>query len=145
MITVHSPKYGVQDTKGLGVIWGLYPTLYNEKNTIHIDDLARNFLMNPKNVPIATSSSSFLTSSSFYLPLAPLLDLSSFSFSFFQGLKIKPFRQAPLHRATDRVLKKLAKYLVAIAPVDDLRTLNHNEWESYLRRRKRARTSKGEE
>eukprot|EP01102_Stenamoeba_stenopodia_P021975 TRINITY_DN8995_c0_g1_i1.p1 TRINITY_DN8995_c0_g1~~TRINITY_DN8995_c0_g1_i1.p1 ORF type:complete len:351 (+),score=96.42 TRINITY_DN8995_c0_g1_i1:44-1054(+) len=101
MITVHSQKYGVLDTKGLGVIWGKYKQI-TEKNTIHIDDLSRNFLMNPKN-----------------------------------GLKIEPFRQAPLNRATDRVLKKLGKYLCLIADVEDLRTLDHKAWHSYLRKRKR--------
>ena len=35
-------------TKPLGVIWGKYGQ-YSEKNSIIIDDLRRNFLMNPKN------------------------------------------------------------------------------------------------
>ncbi|ETO30689.1 ubiquitin-like domain-containing CTD phosphatase 1 [Reticulomyxa filosa] len=33
--------------KPLELIWRKYPAYYNEFNTIHIDDLARNFAMNP--------------------------------------------------------------------------------------------------
>jgi len=49
MITVHTPHYGVIDTKPLGVIWGKYPEFYSSENTIMFDDLRRNFLMNPQN------------------------------------------------------------------------------------------------
>jgi len=49
MITVHTPHYGVIDTKPLGVIWGKYPEFYSADNTIMFDDLRRNFLMNPQN------------------------------------------------------------------------------------------------
>ncbi|KAL4707049.1 hypothetical protein ACJJTC_014328 [Scirpophaga incertulas] len=47
MITVHTAKYGTIDVKPLGVIWGKYPQ-YSSKNTIMLDDIRRNFLMNPK-------------------------------------------------------------------------------------------------
>ncbi|ELR24966.1 NLI interacting factor domain containing protein [Acanthamoeba castellanii str. Neff] len=39
----------VFDTKGLAVIWGKFPEYYSAKNTIHFDDLRRNFIMNPQN------------------------------------------------------------------------------------------------
>lgn len=48
MITVHTPKYGVVDTKPLGVVWGKFPEFYSPSNTIMFDDLRRNFLMNPQ-------------------------------------------------------------------------------------------------
>lgn len=47
MITVHSQKYGVIEVKPLGVIWGKFPQ-YSNKNTIMMDDLRRNFIMNPQ-------------------------------------------------------------------------------------------------
>ena len=47
MITLDTEKYGIMETKPLGVIWGKY-TQYSAKNTIMFDDLRRNFLMNPK-------------------------------------------------------------------------------------------------
>ncbi|CAL8085969.1 unnamed protein product [Orchesella dallaii] len=47
MISIHMPKYGVVNVKPLGVIWGQFPQ-YSAKNTIMIDDLRRNFLMNPQ-------------------------------------------------------------------------------------------------
>jgi len=37
------------NVKPLGVLWGLYPTHYTRANTIMLDDLSRNFLMNPPN------------------------------------------------------------------------------------------------
>ncbi|XP_075263852.1 ubiquitin-like domain-containing CTD phosphatase 1 [Convolutriloba macropyga] len=49
MITVETKKYGLIETKPLGVIWGKYPHLFSEKNSLLIDDLKRNFLMSPKN------------------------------------------------------------------------------------------------
>lgn len=48
MITLHTERYGIMETKPLGVIWGKYPKFYSAKNTIMFDDLRRNFLMNPK-------------------------------------------------------------------------------------------------
>lgn len=48
MITVHTEKYGISDTKPLGVVWGKYPDFYSPQNTIMFDDLRRNFLMNPQ-------------------------------------------------------------------------------------------------
>ncbi|KRT79759.1 hypothetical protein AMK59_7136 [Oryctes borbonicus] len=48
MISVHTPKDGIMDVKPLGVIWGKFEQ-YNSKNTLMIDDIRRNFLMNPKN------------------------------------------------------------------------------------------------
>lgn len=42
-------KKAVFDTKGLAVIWGKFPEFYTPKNTIHFDDLKRNFIMNPQN------------------------------------------------------------------------------------------------
>lgn len=47
--TVEAPKYGVLNTKALAVIWGKWPELYGPHNTLMIDDLRRNFVMNPHN------------------------------------------------------------------------------------------------
>jgi ubiquitin-like domain-containing CTD phosphatase 1 len=48
MITVDTPTYGVIEVKPLGVIWGRFPQ-WNQTNTIMVDDLRRNFIMNPQN------------------------------------------------------------------------------------------------
>ncbi|XP_002734938.1 ubiquitin-like domain-containing CTD phosphatase 1 [Saccoglossus kowalevskii] len=48
MISVYTPKYGVVETKPLGVIWGKFEE-YSSNNTIMFDDIRRNFLMNPQN------------------------------------------------------------------------------------------------
>jgi ubiquitin-like domain-containing CTD phosphatase 1 len=48
MITVDTPTYGVIQVKPLGVIWGRFPQ-WSQTNTIMVDDLRRNFIMNPQN------------------------------------------------------------------------------------------------
>lgn len=53
------------------------------------------------------------------------------------GLKIRPFRQAHLNRATDRELLLLSKYLTDIAEhAPDFSALNHRHWERYKPARK---------
>ncbi|KAK2663638.1 hypothetical protein Ddye_002212 [Dipteronia dyeriana] len=47
------------------------------------------------------------------------------------GLTIKPFRKAHANRDSDQELVKLTQYLLAIAELDDLSTLNHNSWEFF--------------
>lgn len=47
------------------------------------------------------------------------------------GLIIKPFRKAHSSRDSDQELVKLTQYLLAIAELDDLSTLDHNYWESF--------------
>jgi ubiquitin-like domain-containing CTD phosphatase 1 len=49
MITVHHDKRGVVNIKPLKVIWDKFPQHYSTLNTIHFDDIRRNFLMNPRN------------------------------------------------------------------------------------------------
>jgi len=51
MFTVKSKRKGVMvehTVKALGIIWSKYPQ-FHSKNTIHVDDLSRNFAMNAQN------------------------------------------------------------------------------------------------
>eukprot|EP00850_Spirogloea_muscicola_P008781 SM000047S16920 [mRNA] locus=s47:790912:793248:- [translate_table: standard] len=48
------------------------------------------------------------------------------------GLVIRPFRKAHLHRHTDNELVHLTHYLLAIAPLEDLSELDHTRWEHHL-------------
>lgn len=48
-ISVEAPKYGLVNTKPLGLIWGRFAEHYNPSNTIIVDDCRQNFLMNPQN------------------------------------------------------------------------------------------------
>ncbi|CAH1404967.1 unnamed protein product [Nezara viridula] len=63
------------------------------------------------------------------------------------GLKIKAFKQAHINRSTDRELPRLARYLEAIASLEDLSQLNHKHWERFLsqRRRKERKKRRGEQ
>ncbi|GAA6058687.1 hypothetical protein JCM10212_003375 [Sporobolomyces blumeae] len=52
MFSVYSERKGKpfkHEVKALGIIWSKFPEYYNAKNTVHLDDLSRNFAMNPKN------------------------------------------------------------------------------------------------
>ena len=40
---------GLFDCKPLGFIWAKFPGQYTEANTIMMDDLRRNYVMNPQN------------------------------------------------------------------------------------------------
>mmetsp|Transcript_24725 Transcript_24725/g.82939 ORF Transcript_24725/g.82939 Transcript_24725/m.82939 type:complete len:327 (+) Transcript_24725:153-1133(+) len=48
MVTVATEKYGVLNVKPLAVIWGQFEGRYSPRNTVHVDDLSRNFTLNPQ-------------------------------------------------------------------------------------------------
>ena len=49
MVTVEHAAYGLVDVKPLPVLWGLYPQAgHSARSTLMIDDLRRNFLLNPR-------------------------------------------------------------------------------------------------
>lgn len=47
------------------------------------------------------------------------------------GLTIKPFRKAHANRSNDEELRKLTRYLLAIADLEDISRLDHDNWESF--------------
>ncbi|XP_074275034.1 ubiquitin-like domain-containing CTD phosphatase [Silene latifolia] len=47
------------------------------------------------------------------------------------GLTIRPFRKAHANRESDQELVKLTQYLLTIAELEDISTLDHHSWESY--------------
>jgi ubiquitin-like domain-containing CTD phosphatase 1 len=85
-------KLTSHSVKPLQLIWRKYP-MFSEKNTIHVDDLSRNFVMNLKN-----------------------------------GLKIKAYRYSAQAAREDRELYFCAKYITAIASLDDLSKKDHTNW-----------------
>ena len=108
MIPVTVPPHTF-DCKPLAVIWGKFPAFYNEKNTIMVDDLRQNFVLNPQS-----------------------------------GLRCRAYCKSHLAEVVqgDKELKNIGIYLRLIASLDDLSTLNHREWEQYIRsERKRGRDS----
>ncbi|PON58159.1 Ubiquitin domain containing protein [Trema orientale] len=58
------------------------------------------------------------------------------------GLTIKPFKKAHSSRESDQELVKLTEYLLAIAELDDLGTLDHSNWQLFnedsVKRRRHA-------
>ncbi|KAF4359504.1 hypothetical protein G4B88_020302 [Cannabis sativa] len=58
------------------------------------------------------------------------------------GLTIKPFKRAHSSRESDQELVRLTEYLLAIAELDDLSTLDHSKWQYFnedgVKRRRHA-------
>lgn len=46
MLTVHSPHYGVYNCKPLAYVWAKFQGVYTEDNTLMVDDLRRNYVLN---------------------------------------------------------------------------------------------------
>ncbi|KAL4857255.1 Ubiquitin-like domain-containing CTD phosphatase 1 [Chlorella vulgaris] len=46
MLTVQHPKYGLFDCKPLAFLWAKFPEHYGPHNTIMLDDLRRNYVLN---------------------------------------------------------------------------------------------------
>ncbi|GAW00231.1 HAD subfamily IIID h [Lentinula edodes] len=101
MFTVFTERDGQEwqhSVKALQIIWNHFPQ-FNATNTVHVDDLGRNFALNPQ-----------------------------------CGLKIHAFKNAHTPEAqADRELDKLARYMVHIAPLSDLRSLSHANWKTVLK------------
>jgi len=55
------------------------------------------------------------------------------------GLKIRPFKNALQTGSQDKELKKLSRYLRAIADMSDFTQLDHRHWEKWLRNRRHPR------
>jgi ubiquitin-like domain-containing CTD phosphatase 1 len=49
MLTVPCAKRGTFDCKPLQVLWARFPGIYTPENTVMLDDLRRNFVLNPQN------------------------------------------------------------------------------------------------
>ncbi|BGP21677.1 hypothetical protein JCM10295v2_000552 [Rhodotorula toruloides] len=52
MFSIYSEREGTawkHEVKALGLIWAKFPGQYTAENTIHVDDLSRNFALQPKN------------------------------------------------------------------------------------------------
>ncbi|KAJ4833061.1 hypothetical protein Tsubulata_001033 [Turnera subulata] len=47
------------------------------------------------------------------------------------GLTIRPFKKAYANRDSDQELVKLTQYLLAIADIDDISSLDHSKWEFF--------------
>lgn len=71
----------------------------------------------------------------FYNPTNTIMfdDLSrNFLMNPQNGLKIAPFKNAPVNRATDQELLLLKDYLILIAQLNDFSNLKHRKWRNYL-------------
>ncbi|KDD74589.1 hypothetical protein H632_c1203p1 [Helicosporidium sp. ATCC 50920] len=49
MVTVRHRRYGLFDCKPLAYVWAKFPGVYTPDNTIMMDDLRRNYVLNPQN------------------------------------------------------------------------------------------------
>ena len=123
---VKSPKYGVFNTKPLGVIWGQFPDICTPQNTIMFDDLGTHHLHQCNCHTWCVPQR--LTTHGWHTPAGRNGIANPDNL-----LKIKPCRNLLETASTDRELKDLAVYLVAIKDEPDLRVLDFGRWRSYLR------------
>uniref|UniRef100_A0A2N9HQH9 protein-serine/threonine phosphatase n=1 Tax=Fagus sylvatica TaxID=28930 RepID=A0A2N9HQH9_FAGSY len=117
MITVQSDSRGIFDCKPLGLIWAKFPEDWDPLECLLAWHLTR---------PASTRK--------FYSSKNTIMfdDLRrNFVMNPQNGLVIKPFKKAHASRDSDQELVKLTQYLLAIAELDDLSTLNHNHWERF--------------
>lgn len=129
-------KIRTHEVKPLQYIWAKFPQ-YNAANTVHVDDLSRNFAMNPKQVTslcLASSSQVFVDDYCVFRLIHWLVGtLLTFCVRRMQGLKISAFRESVRIRKKDRELFFLAHYLVHIAlHVPDFVSLKHSAWAAYV-------------
>jgi len=144
----------VFDCKPLAVLWGKYPGVYTRENTIMLDDLRRNYVMNRQNGlvirpfrkvrrrSIAAGSRANLLYDDPRSHPAHCLEamLRSRACSLWDSasppdvIVVQDWcaAQAHLTRSTDRELLYLKLYLLKIAELDSLSTLRHSRWESYI-------------
>lgn len=85
-----------------------YPR-WSAANTIHIDDLSRNGVLNPQS----------------------LLKISAYKVRPPRRRRAEPSQDWRKNRATDHELRYLARYLVGIAQLPDLRVLDHRSWKTH--------------
>jgi len=134
--------------KPLQIIWNKFGDRWGPSNTIHVDDLARNFELNkqtglliapfylnpagldpdaPPPAPSSSSSSAFAASSA---SAAASSSSSSSSSSLPSGATTPNAVNIPVatNPANDRELYFLALYLVSIAAAPDFRRLDHSNW-----------------
>lgn len=122
MITVQSDTRGIFDCKPLGLIWALLPEVlsYYIVTTINYSIFLYYLLMD--------------CYMQFYNAQNTIMfdDLRrNFVMNPQNGLKIRPFRKAHVNRDKDEELVMLTQYLLAIAELDDLSSLDHSRWETF--------------
>ncbi|ORX40043.1 HAD-like domain-containing protein [Kockovaella imperatae] len=92
------------EVKPLAYFWANYPQ-WSAKNTIHIDDLSRNFAMNPG---------------------------EGLKIRAYRTAGVNAEYQTTTRYKPDRQLYKLGAYLCRIATLDDFTTLDHRRWKETL-------------
>eukprot|EP01055_Gregarina_sp_Pseudo9_P001665 Gregarina_sp_Pseudo_9__1664@NODE_211_length_3603_cov_39_818743_g196_i0_p1_GENE_NODE_211_length_3603_cov_39_818743_g196_i0NODE_211_length_3603_cov_39_818743_g196_i0_p1_ORF_typecomplete_len419_score53_01NIF/PF03031_18/4_8e03NIF/PF03031_18/2_5e26Blt1/PF12754_7/0_00041ubiquitin/PF00240_23/0_0056ubiquitin/PF00240_23/2_1e03_NODE_211_length_3603_cov_39_818743_g196_i010822338 len=84
------------EVKALQILWSKNINNWRSSNTLIVDDLPRNFMLNPLN-----------------------------------GVPVRPYTK-DLH-AVDKELLLLGHYLVQVASVEDVTTMNHSQWKQYMK------------
>uniref|UniRef100_A0A7S0SZ94 FCP1 homology domain-containing protein n=1 Tax=Chromulina nebulosa TaxID=96789 RepID=A0A7S0SZ94_9STRA len=106
--------------KPLHIIWGQHPEIWSEKNTIHVDDLSRNFLLNPK---------SGIAIKPFY---RDPLELAQAKLEEGNMLVYEPGDEL-IKPTDDTELLLLLKYLLHIAKAPNVTVYDHSIWRETVR------------
>lgn len=142
-LLLQHPKYGLFDCKPLALIWAKFPEQYGPHNTIMLDDLRRNYVLNKQQGLVIRpfkkvhwgqqwrrgAGAAVERSCSQGRPggwARQLLPTAVLCFSFPPSLRpTTALQQAHLTRNTDRELLYLSAYLGKIASLESLEGLNH--------------------
>lgn len=118
----------VRGKKSLWELYNYYILQYCQRTSCCFSEIIHLFSF------MWVDNGSFLFCMQYYSPKNTIMfdDLRrNFVMNPQNGLTIKPFRKAHVNRDSDQELVKLTQYLLTIAELDDLSTLNHSRWQFY--------------
>ena len=112
--------------KPLQVIWNKMPH-WNRTNTLHVDDLERNFVLNPENGIILSAYYRSPERAAAKLEKEKRKRIERLTVGGYLPSQLAPPTLAPTD-GTDDELRYLAQYLCLISQCDDFSAINHKNW-----------------
>ncbi len=112
--------------KPLHVIWNKLP-YWNRTNTLHVDDLERNFVLNPDNGIILSAYYRSPERAAEKIEKERRKRVDRLSVGGYLPSQLAPPILAPTDGSDDE-LRYLAQYLCSISQYDDLSAINHKNW-----------------
>ena len=112
--------------KPLHIIWNKLPH-WNRTNTLHVDDLERNFVLNPENGIILSAYYRSPERAAEKLEKERKKRIERRNVKGYLPSQLAPPLLAPTDGSDDE-LRYLAQYLCLISQCDDLSAIDHKNW-----------------
>jgi hypothetical protein len=112
--------------KPLHVIWNKMPS-WNRTNTLHVDDLERNFVLNPENGIILSAYYRSPERAAEKLEKEKKKRIERLNIGGYLPSQLAPPLLAPTDGSDDE-LRYLAQYLCLISQYSDLSAIDHRNW-----------------